>query len=65
MRFWKTLVVLSKTELNRQLIYNKSNTKEAFHFICKRLILIDSVYKKHYIHYPKKFLGIYSFNKDT
>ena len=28
-------------------------------------MLVDSVYKKHYNYYLKKFLKIYNFNKDT
>ena len=47
------LAILSK-KINRELIYNtkclkaekKVNTKEGFHRICKRVILIDTVYKK-------------------
>ena len=47
------LATLSK-KINRELIYNtkclkaekKVNTKEGFYRICKRVILIDTVYKK-------------------
>ena len=53
MKFGKMLAILSK-KINRELIYNtkclkaekKVNTKEGFHRICKRVILIDTVYKK-------------------
>ena len=54
MKFGKKLATLSKKKKNKEYIYNKKflkaekkiNTKEGFHCICKRVILIDSVYKK-------------------
>ena len=70
-KFGKKLAILSK-RINRELIYNKKylkaekkiNTKEGFHRICKRVILIDSVYKENENYYPKVFLEKYNFNKD-
>ena len=57
-------------ELKREPICNKkylkaekNHYKKGFHCICKRLILIDSVYKKNENYYPRMFLEKYNFKK--
>ena len=67
---FETLSKKENKELKREPICNKkylkaekNHYKNGFHCICKRLILINSVYKKNENYYPRMFLEKYNFKK--
>ena len=64
MTIWEIVSNVIKTNFNSELIYNQKylkaekifDTRESFHCFYMPVILLDSVYRKDGIYYPKVFL---------